>query len=294
MTCLGVCWYSSANVETEITAVILKTTIWNPTKWDIMKIVNLHNGAFMGGVYMFSCANVGFLCVRIIRNFKLSLSVSENVNCFFCLSLCYWLCPNSAAASFEGGLCHRNVLRLSRFWGSSSCGPRMRLYFPDLRDESSGSTLSWDALRGDGEVFFACNDGWSEGQFKTGGKNISSLKQVCCEDFCLSPGLGGQQRTKDAASEFGHMNKIWIYEIYKPLYSIFIYYWHNMYVSYLAFVMCSGDVHFLLHQVVYVRGGAALDPFLFLLLQLVCHHLDGLCPFISDLGIKQQQHTEFI
>lgn len=53
-------------------------------------------------------------------------------------------------------------------------------------------------------------------------------------------------------------------------------------VGYLAFVVCGGDVHLLLDHVVDVGGGAALDPFLLLSLQLVSHHLDGLCPLISD------------
>lgn len=49
---------------------------------------------------------------------------------------------------------------------------------------------------------------------------------------------------------------------------------------YLALVVSGGDVHLLLHHVVDVGGGAALDPFLLLPLQLVSHHLDGLCPLI--------------
>lgn len=52
---------------------------------------------------------------------------------------------------------------------------------------------------------------------------------------------------------------------------------------YLAFVVCGGDVHLLLDHVVDVGGGAALDPFFLLPLQLVGHHLDGLCPLISEL-----------
>lgn len=51
---------------------------------------------------------------------------------------------------------------------------------------------------------------------------------------------------------------------------------------YLAFVVCGGDVHFLLHHVVDVGGGAALDPFLLLPLKLVCHHLDGLRPLVPE------------
>lgn len=53
-------------------------------------------------------------------------------------------------------------------------------------------------------------------------------------------------------------------------------------VCHLAFVVCGRDVHLLLDHVVDVGGGAALDPFLLLSLQLVSHHLDGLCPLISE------------
>lgn len=50
---------------------------------------------------------------------------------------------------------------------------------------------------------------------------------------------------------------------------------------YLAFVVCGGDVHLLLHHVVDMGGRTALDPLLLLPLQLVSHHLDGLRPLVS-------------
>ncbi len=59
-------------------------------------------------------------------------------------------------------------------------------------------------------------------------------------------------------------------------------------VCYLAFVVCGGDVHLLLDHVVDVGGGAALNPFLLLSLQLVSHHLDGLCPLISEFTTYNQ------
>lgn len=58
---------------------------------------------------------------------------------------------------------------------------------------------------------------------------------------------------------------------------------------YLAFVVCGGDVHLLLDHVVDVGGGAALDPFFLLPLQLVGHHLDGLCPLISEFMTYDEQ-----
>lgn len=54
----------------------------------------------------------------------------------------------------------------------------------------------------------------------------------------------------------------------------------------LALVVSGGDVHLLLHHVVDVGGGAALDPLLLLPLQLVSHHLDGLCPLIPEFADK--------
>lgn len=56
---------------------------------------------------------------------------------------------------------------------------------------------------------------------------------------------------------------------------------------YLAFVVRGGDVHLLLHHVVNVGSGAALDPFFLLPLKLVSHHLDSLRPLISEHRFKQ-------
>lgn len=58
-------------------------------------------------------------------------------------------------------------------------------------------------------------------------------------------------------------------------------------LRYLAFVVRGGDVHLLLHHVVNVGGGAALDPFFLLPLKLVSHHLDSLRPLISEHKFKQ-------
>lgn len=58
-------------------------------------------------------------------------------------------------------------------------------------------------------------------------------------------------------------------------------------LRYLAFVVRGGDVHLLFHHVVDVGGGAALDPFFLLPLKLVSHHLDSLCPLISEHKYKQ-------
>jgi len=58
-------------------------------------------------------------------------------------------------------------------------------------------------------------------------------------------------------------------------------------VPYFAFVVRSGDVHLLFDHVVDVGGGAALDPFLLLSLELVSHHLDGLCPLIPRFEATQ-------
>lgn len=58
-------------------------------------------------------------------------------------------------------------------------------------------------------------------------------------------------------------------------------------LRYLAFVVRGRDVHLLLHHVVNVGGGAALDPFFLLPLELVSHHLDSLRPLISEHKFKQ-------
>lgn len=63
-------------------------------------------------------------------------------------------------------------------------------------------------------------------------------------------------------------------------------------MSYLAFVVGGWDVHLLLDHVVDIGGGAALDPFFLLSLQLVSHHLDGLCPLIS--GFKTYTNIQFM
>lgn len=54
-----------------------------------------------------------------------------------------------------------------------------------------------------------------------------------------------------------------------------------------------GDVHLLLHHVVNVGGGAALDPFLLLSLQFVGHHLNGLCPLISKVRVYKKVKLAF-
>lgn len=63
-------------------------------------------------------------------------------------------------------------------------------------------------------------------------------------------------------------------------------------LRYLALVVSGGDVHLLLHHVIDVGGGAALDPFLLLPLQLVSHHLDGLCPLIPKRHTNTQTHSQ--
>lgn len=63
-------------------------------------------------------------------------------------------------------------------------------------------------------------------------------------------------------------------------------------LCYLAFVVCGGDVHFLLNHVVNIGSRAALDPLLLLSLQLVSHHLDGLCPLIS--GFRTYNKIRFM
>lgn len=94
--------------------------------------------------------------------------------------------------------------------------------------------------------------------------------------YCLGPLISGQQF---ATTEVLNCEQTIAISWNRPCFH-----------CHLALVVRGGDVHLLLDHVVDVGRGAALDPLLLLPLQLVSHHLDGLCPLVSERPTRREKN----